>query len=205
MCALCRRAGAASQALRTDIRRTLWLLSETRVNRSSRAMASLSGSDTLRRPGSPSVLAGRRCLGERSIGRRRRMASLRQRATLCPDTLARSHSSAGRRPIGRALQRPCDDAVRLMWVCSGRSQWFSSGPATTYRVGPDRPGESHRQLARRERLRFHDGILPSQKRSQMIPGSKRGTDPGKTDLGERLAVNAERAQGRESASRTMEA
>ena len=49
----------------------------------------------------------------------------------------------------------------------------------------------HRQLARRERLRFHDGILPSQKRSQMIPGSKLCTDPGKTDLGERLARNAE--------------
>jgi hypothetical protein len=43
----------------------------------------------------------------------------------------------------------------------------------------------NRWLARRERLRFHDGILPSQKRSQMIPGSNRSLTQRQTDLGER--------------------
>ena len=74
----------------------------------------------------------------------------RERAAVARRTTPFVLQAAGAR---RALRRPCDDAVRLMWVCSGGLQQFSSGPATTYGVGPDRPGEPHRQLARRERFR----------------------------------------------------
>jgi hypothetical protein len=60
----------------------------------------------------------------------------------------------------------------------------------------------NRWLAQRERLRFHDGILPSQKRSQMIPGSNEALTQEKTDLGNGPPGTPTRSRPRIGESRT---